>query len=104
MASIALFFVGLGAGIGLLAIVLAVHGARHEDRPKARHRALRCSRCGIDWPPTPIEYDRCPVCLEPTSLIAGTGLRPLEPSEARSIRLHHEFERFYVAWRGEDAA
>jgi hypothetical protein len=65
--------------------------------------ALRCSLCGINWPCDVDHYGRCPVCLRPTDAVAGTGVEPLDPREARSIRLHHEFDRFYAArhWGAE---
>ena len=103
--NIALFLVGVWAGIAAMALALAIRSARTEN-PELRRTlsALRCSICGTDWPPHAHEYGRCPACLEPTAPICGSGVQPLDPIEARSIRLHHEFDRFYAAWKREDAA
>jgi hypothetical protein len=105
MTNIALFLVGLGAGIGAMALALAIRSARTDTQvAHFMTSALRCSICGTDWPPHAHDYARCPACLEPTAPIRGSGVQPLDPTEARSIRLHHEFDRFYAAWRREDAA
>ena len=66
--------------------------------------ALRCRLCGINWPPDVRDYACCPACLEPTVALVGDGAKPLDWYEARSIRLHHEFERFYEARERERAA
>ena len=105
MQNIALFVVGVGGGIGAAALALAVRGASSDDPgPQITSSALRCSMCGTDWPPQVHDYARCPACLEPTAPICGSGVEPLDSAEARSIRLHHEFDRFYAAWRRENAA
>jgi hypothetical protein len=105
MTNIALFLVGVGAGIGAMALALAIRSARTDSRwAHTASSALRCSTCGTDWPAHAHDYERCPACLEPTAPICGSGVQPLDPMEARSIRLHHEFDRFYAAWRREDAA
>lgn len=113
MPNVALFVVGLVAGIGVMMLVLAIRSApRGNLRPEARRGdpspeptgcGLRCSLCGIDWPANAGDYGRCPVCLEPTDLIGGDGVHPLDCIQARSIKLHHEFERFYAAWNRNDA-
>ena len=105
MNNAALFLVGLAGGIGAMALVLTIRGVRQSSPPPTiTTSALRCSTCGVDWPPHARDYARCPACLKPTDLVGGNGVRPLDLTEARSIRLHHEFERFYTAWNGEDAA
>ncbi|HUA47981.1 MAG TPA: hypothetical protein VMA77_22275 [Solirubrobacteraceae bacterium] len=106
MQNVALFMVGLGAGVGAVALVLAIRSALTDDPgpPSSASSALRCSLCGTDWPPHVHDYGRCPACLEPTAPIRGSGVQPLDPGEARSIRLHLEFDRFYAARRGETAA
>jgi len=105
MTNIALFLVGVGAGIGVVALALAIRSAQADARgAHTPSWALRCSTCGTDWPAHAPDYGRCPACLEPTAPISGRGVQPLDPTEARSIRLHHEFDRFYAAWRREDAA
>jgi len=96
----ALFAVGVGAGMGAALLVVAIRNALRAGgalRVKPAG-ALRCSLCGINWPYDVDHYGRCPVCLRPTD--AGTGVEPLDPREARSIRLHHEFDRFYAARHG----
>ncbi len=96
---------GIAGGIGLVALVVAVRTARRgSEQMKGRTTALRCSRCGIDWPHDVGDYGQCPVCLEPTDVIAGKGVDPLDGREARSIKLHHEFERFYAARESKRAA
>ncbi len=105
MPNIALFMVGLGAGLGLMTLGLAIRRATREERlPEVTRSALRCSMCAIDWPASPRHYGRCPSCLGPTDPIGGSHVQPLDGVQARSIRLHHEFERFYAGWKGEDAA
>jgi hypothetical protein len=94
----ALAAVGAGACVGFAMLVIAVRNSLRSDRSRAvLGAALRCSLRGIDWPYDPEHYAQCPSCLEPTSPVADDGAQPLEPLEARSIRLHHEFERFYAA-------
>ncbi|HUA02617.1 MAG TPA: hypothetical protein VMB27_01865 [Solirubrobacteraceae bacterium] len=88
-----------------MVLALAMRAAvRDERRARAGKSALRCSTCGIDWPPDARHYDRCPACLQPTDRIGGRAVQPMDRTEARSIRLHHEFERFYAIWRKKDAA
>ena len=94
----ALLLVGVGAGIGLGALAIAVRNARRAAFPaNATMVALRCPVCNVDWPQDPAHYGVCPLCLTSTEAIAGEAADPIDPSEARSIRLHHEFERFYAA-------
>jgi len=98
IANIALFVVGIGAGVGMMMLGLAVRRAMLDGSPpKAATAALRCSICGVNWPANERDYGRCPACLEPTDLIGDGGIQPLDARQARSIRLHHEFERFYAA-------
>jgi hypothetical protein len=105
MPNVALFAVGLGAGLGGTAFVLAIRTAlRAGPKPEITRSALRCSLCGVDWPPYARDYGRCPACLERTDPVCGSGVHSLDPIEARSIRLHHEFERFYASWNTQDAA
>lgn len=105
MQNIALFLVGVWGGVGAMALALAVRSSRTRDSvPRIARSALRCSTCAVDWPAHAREYGRCPACLEPTAPLCGSCVEPLDPAEARSIRLHHEFERFYAAWTREDAA
>jgi hypothetical protein len=63
---------------------------------------LRCSACGIDWPPDFRDCDPCPLCCEPTEVIVCGGFQPVESREERSLRLHDQFERFYAARQEED--
>ena len=62
--------------------------------------AYRCSICGTDWPLTGA-YNECPECQEPTGHI-GDG-KPLSAQEAKSKKLHAEFERFYEDWDAKRA-
>ncbi len=94
---LALATVGVGAGIGFAMIVNAFRSSICDRPLRLKSTALRCRTCGIDWPADPAHYGRCPACLTPTAAIAGATAQPLEAGEARSIRLHHEFERFYDA-------
>jgi hypothetical protein len=53
-------------------------------------------RCEIgceSWPDE-AEYSKCPQCGEETK--RWKNLHPLNADEARSIRLHAEFERYYA--------
>lgn len=69
----------------------------HEREP----RSNRCGQCGTDWPLTPyvdklgrlVDYLQCPDCLIPTY---RSSEAPLTPSDARSIRHHILFERYYA--------
>ena len=100
MASVALFVVGIAAGVGMMMLALAVHRVMVDGAPpKTTTATLRCSMCGVNWPANERDYGRCPACLEPTDLIGDGGIQPLDAGQARSIRLHHEFERFYAARR-----
>jgi hypothetical protein len=47
-----------------------------------------------NWPNTK-EYKQCPICGEPTKLTMGNAATPLSEEDARSIRLHAEFDEFY---------
>lgn len=101
----ALLAVAVASGIGLPMIAMAVGNSSRCDRSaEVEGTALRCSVCGIDWPDDPAHYRTCPGCLGPTNTISGSGVQPLDPREARSIRLHHEFERFYEARQQVGAA
>jgi hypothetical protein len=98
----ALFAVGVGAGMGAALLGFAIRNAVRAggSRTTSSAGALRCSVCAINWPYDVGQYRRCPVCLSATDVIAGTGVEPLDPREVRSIRLHHEFDRFYAARHG----
>lgn len=103
--SVTLFFVGIGAGIGLTTLGITVRNSLIIATPtNLRPSALRCPRCGIDWPRDARDYGRCPACLLPTHAVEGRGAQPLDRRAARSIRLHHEFERFYAAREREGQA
>lgn len=54
--------------------------------------ARRCTICANDYPSTN-EYKTCPVCEERTSRFSN--ITPMPDDEARSIKLHAEFERYY---------
>jgi hypothetical protein len=101
----ALVAVAVAAGMGLPMIAMAVGNSSCCDRSaEAEGIALHCLVCGIDWPHDLAHYRRCPACLEPTNAVSGSGVQPLDQHAARSIRLHHEFERFYVAREQDGAA
>jgi hypothetical protein len=55
----------------------------------------RCSLGCETWPNTE-EYALCPQCGSPTSKFRG--VEPLDEEEARSLKLHFEFEKFYEKW------
>ena len=97
------FIGGVLAGGGFSLIVA---NARAAARPRSviatdhnglRRLAMRCSDCGIDWPHNRSMYARCPACLGPTQAICGPEVEPLDPGRARSIKLHHEFDRYCAA-------
>lgn len=98
----ALLAVGIGAALGFAMLVMAIRNAMREGESRCANStgALRCSICAVDWPLDIDQYGNCPMCLLPTDAIVGTGVEPLDPREARSIRLHHDFERFYAARHG----
>ena len=55
-------------------------------------------RCDVgceSWPDDDA-YDECPVCGEPT--VRFSNLRPLDETEARTLRLQLEFEHYYVEY------
>jgi hypothetical protein len=101
----ALLVVVSGIAVGFTAIAIAVRSSRPAgERVQALTTALRCAMYGIDWPHDLRHYGRCPACLEATDVIACGAFQPVEAHEARSIRLHHEFERFYAARERSDGA
>lgn len=88
--------------------------ASPDDAP-----ALRCSVCGIDWPPYVELFDRtvtspaqaalfmrdavegeleCPACLAPVH--PANNLNPIPPEEAWSLKNHADFGRYYARTRG----
>jgi len=91
--------VGVGTVIECTLLGFAIRNALRAGGSRTINSAgaLRCSVCAINWPYDVDGYSRCPVCLSVTDAIAGTGVEPLDPRKARSIRLHHEFERFCAA-------
>lgn len=52
---------------------------------------LRCSLCGISWPPKN-EYKVCPQCEEQTSPFKAA--QPIDEAEARSLASKAKFERW----------
>lgn len=54
--------------------------------------AYRCSTCSHYWP-LEKEYKMCPECLEPCSTFRNAT--PMEDDEARSLKLHFDFDRYY---------
>jgi hypothetical protein len=102
----ALAVVVSGIGSGFTAIAIAVRSSRPAgERVQAPPpTALRCTMCGVDWPHDLRHYGRCPACLAATDVIACGAFQPVDAHEARSIRLHHEFERFYAARERSDGA
>jgi hypothetical protein len=101
----ALLVVVSGIAGGFTAIAIAARSSPSAgDRLQAPTTVLRCSMCGIDWPHDLRHYSQCPACLEATDVIAFGAFQPVEAHEARSIRLHHEFERFYAARERSDGA
>lgn len=67
-------------------------------QPTGVAHALRCSTCGIDWP-NEVDYLDCPSCGEPTDRCSVDF--PVDPAEARSLKLTYEFEKFYEQWDSE---
>lgn len=55
----------------------------------------RCSICAINWPDTN-DFKYCPACGEDTGRIRD--IVPIDADDARSRKLHAEFERFYEKW------
>ena len=95
----ALIAVGIGAVIGGTLLGFAIRNAQPTGGSRTINSAgaLRCTVCAINWPHDVDQYRHCPVCLTATDAIAGAGAEPLDPRKARSIKLHHEFDRFYAA-------
>lgn len=62
--------------------------------------ARRCSICSIDWPDSK-EYKICPSCLDEDGTDRCKDVTPMDAAEAKSLRLHLEFERFYEKWDRE---
>lgn len=62
---------------------------------EAPHGTLgrRCDMGCETWPDDD-DYARCPQCGEPTTRYRD--VHPLDADDARSKRLHIEFERFYA--------
>lgn len=54
--------------------------------------ALRCTFCANDYP-VHSDYEICPICEEPTNGFRNIKAMPNE--EARSIKNHADFERYY---------
>jgi hypothetical protein len=65
-----------------------------EEDSRGRRSGRRCALGCESWPDES-DYARCPQCGEPTSRYSD--LYPLSSEEARSKKLHIEFERFYEA-------
>lgn len=57
--------------------------------------ARRCSICSLDWPDSD-HYDECPQCEEDTRRFSNAS--PMPDDEAKSLRLHLEFDKFYDEW------
>jgi hypothetical protein len=74
-----------------------------EDDPRLgpEDRTLRCSICALDWPFRE-EYAECPSCGETTTPFSY--MKPMDDDEARSLKRHYEFERFYEKWDAEQPA
>lgn len=70
--------------------------SRYDDDDVAR----RCSMCAIDWPDTK-EYKICPSCLDEDGTDRCRDVTPLDDDDARSKRLHFEFERYYEEYDAE---
>lgn len=60
---------------------------------------LRCSICALNWPVDEDDYSECPQCGQPTSPISNVKSMP--KAEAKSLKLHLDFERFYDEWDAE---
>lgn len=54
-------------------------------------KSLRCSNCSTWWPPEPEHYGACPQCHGKTW---DSTADPMDADEARSLRLHLEFDLF----------
>lgn len=78
--------------------------------PGAPLFGLRCGICNIDWPPIPELFDHnqhtfvrdlqraqleCPQCKGTVS--PAGNLQPIDFTEAWSLKMHADFERFYEA-------
>jgi len=57
--------------------------------------SLHCAECDIHWPRVYALYKACPECGRVCVMMAMG--QPIPETEARSRRLHAEFERFYQA-------
>lgn len=60
--------------------------------------ARRCSMCAVNWPDAS-EFTYCPECGDDTSRIRE--IIPIPYEEAKSRRLHADFERYYEKWDEE---
>lgn len=57
--------------------------------------ARRCSICAVNWPDDK-GYRYCPECGEDTGRIKD--ITPIDEDEARSRKVHAEFEKFMEKW------
>lgn len=55
----------------------------------------RCSICAANWPDDK-SYQPCPECEQETSRIRD--ITPMDSDEAKSRKLHAQFERFMEKW------
>lgn len=63
--------------------------------------AFRCSRCSTNWPFIS-DYQPCPECGEKTDSIGNA--ESIDEAEAKSRKLHADFDRWYDEREGKQLA
>lgn len=89
------------------------------DRTPDERAAWRCPTCNVDWPvveapdllglpedyefvlPRDIDRFECPDCENPIHF--ANNLNPIPVEEARRLKAHADFGRYYLATRGVEA-
>lgn len=62
--------------------------------PDQLYNVRRCGICAINWPDAD-DYQRCPACGDKTRRVGNASHTHESEEEARSARLHLEFERYW---------
>lgn len=74
------------------------HTHPKQGQPRKYATTLRCSLCGINWPPYE-DFDPCPACEGKVDNIPN-DIPHMSYEDARSLANEHEFERYYEETRG----